>query len=225
MYIINPLQARAAAGLMSTHPPTEKRVKILRGMGGAGLAEYEAAFRKIEGTKTHCIGTRTLSAADSVAVREASAIADTKQDAIARARQAGDLMAGLAGFLFITCACGVRFKVPPDFKHPSLACPRCGRKHKVPQIGPDEIVAATAVAGAIKSAAGAGKTGNSAQTMRDTCKGGGWESFRCACGHPIQISPGFRAFRNLRQMPPPHPDRAARAVVRFAPAVKLVRFR
>ena len=124
MYIINPLQARSAAGLMSTHPPTEKRVKVLRSMGGnVGFAEYEAAYRKIHGNQASCIGTRTLSADTGAEVREPSVKPGTKQDAIARAREAGDLLAGLADYLFIACACGVRIKVPPEFKRPSITCP------------------------------------------------------------------------------------------------------
>ena len=39
LYIINPLQSRAAVGLFSTHPPTHERVKILRsGCAGEVLA-------------------------------------------------------------------------------------------------------------------------------------------------------------------------------------------
>jgi heat shock protein HtpX len=50
MYIVNPLQSRSAVGLFSTHPPTEDRIRILRSMaGGAGLAQYEEAYRKVHG--------------------------------------------------------------------------------------------------------------------------------------------------------------------------------
>ena len=43
MFIINPLYAggREPANWFSTHPPTAERVKILRSMGGASLADYE----------------------------------------------------------------------------------------------------------------------------------------------------------------------------------------
>ena len=62
MYIINPLQASAkAVGLFSTHPSTEKRVRILRAMGGnAGWADYDRAFRKVMKGQDSGIDARTL---------------------------------------------------------------------------------------------------------------------------------------------------------------------
>src|SRR5260221_4426638 len=47
MYIINPMEALAAVGLFSTHPPTENRVHVLRAMGGGvGYVDYDAAYKK-----------------------------------------------------------------------------------------------------------------------------------------------------------------------------------
>ena len=183
MYIVNPLQARAAVGLFSTHPPIDKRVKILRSMGGrAGFADYEAAFRQLEGKKAHCIGARTLASDQSVTARQPSAKPDSKQDAIERAREVGDLLAGLADFLFITCTCGVRLKIPPNFKQPSLSCPRCGHKHEIPHAG-------------ISPTKPAGTPGRTVAQppLRFERKGTGWESFKCSCGHVVQISPAFHA--------------------------------
>ena len=183
MYIVNPLQARAAVGLFSTHPPIEKRVKILRNMGGrAGFADYEAAFRQLEGKKAHCIGARTLASDQSVAARQSSAKPDSKQDAIERAREVGDMLAGLADFLFITCACGVRLKIPPNFTHSSLSCPRCGHKHDIPR----------ASASSTQPAGTPGRPGGK-PPLRFQRKSTGWESFKCSCGHVVQISPAFRA--------------------------------
>ena len=74
LYIVNPLQARAAAGMLSTHPPTEQRIKILRAMaGGAGYVDYENAFRKVRGGDEACIGKQTLGSEGSVPARQASA--------------------------------------------------------------------------------------------------------------------------------------------------------
>jgi len=44
-------------------------------------------------------------------------------------RQAGDLLRKIHHFMFIACACGARIKIPPDYKHDIVQCPRCGRKH------------------------------------------------------------------------------------------------
>jgi heat shock protein HtpX len=137
MYIINPLQAAAtSAGLFSTHPPTARRVQILRAMGGnAGWVDYEQAFRKVTGGKQSGLDERTLASEESIAARGPSAEADAKKDAAARGKEVADLLDRMVGFLLITCPCGVRIKIPPDLRRESVPCTRCGRKHKVPRAG------------------------------------------------------------------------------------------
>ncbi|THB63693.1 MAG: peptidase M28, partial [Desulfovibrio sp.] len=51
MFIINPLKQKgmAASNLSSTHPPIDKRVAILRAMGGAGYDSYQQAFSTVTG--------------------------------------------------------------------------------------------------------------------------------------------------------------------------------
>jgi heat shock protein HtpX len=95
----------------------------------------------------------------------------------------GDLLDRLVNFLLITCACGIRIKVPPDFRHPSIRCTRCGRDHEVPRA--EEVVAAAAV----MSAGAPAKVDGPLQYRR---QGTGWQSFRCSCGRVQQLSPGFR---------------------------------
>ena len=189
MYIVNPLQARASAGLTATHPPTEMRIRILRGMGGqAGLAAYEAAYQKAVGAKKSCIGSRTLGGADAVKARAPTPEPKDKSENVDRKRQVTDLLDRMAEYLFLSCACGVRIKVPPDFKHDALECPRCGREHELPVAE----LAAVAAAGAAGRATR--RPGSPAlPPMRYQRKGQGWESFRCRCGHTIQISPSFSA--------------------------------
>lgn len=187
MYIVNPLQAKAASGLNSTHPPIEKRVRILRGMAGqAGLAAYESAYRQVTGAKRACIDQRTLEGAESVAVRPPSPEPKDKLQTVQRAREVTDLIDRMADYLFLACACGLRIKIPPEFKRDVLDCPRCGRKHEIP--------AATLAAVAAATAVGKGKSPTKkAPPMRYQRKGGGWESFRCRCGHTVQLSPSFSA--------------------------------
>ncbi len=135
LYIINPLQGFSAAGLFSTHPPTDRRVKILRSMaGGAGYPDYEAAYQKVQGTKKRFLGERTLKEGGHVAARKPHA-AGTRQEAIERARSVGDLLGRIEGFLLISCACGVGIKVPPEWKREKVPCPRCGREYDVSQAG------------------------------------------------------------------------------------------
>jgi heat shock protein HtpX len=193
MYIVNPLQARGALGLTSTHPPTEKRVQILRSMGGqAGFAAYEAAYRQATGAKRGCLDAQTLESDTSVECRSATP-EDRKKDAVERARQVSDLVDRMAEYLFLACMCGVRIKVPPDFKGDELKCPRCGREHTIPAAELAAVAAATA--------AGVGKDVPVRQKapqpppppMRYRRKGEGWESFRCRCGHTVQLSPSLSA--------------------------------
>lgn len=131
LYIVNPLQSRAAIGLFSTHPPTERRIRILRSMaGGAGYLEYESAYRQVCGEKRQCIGDGTLQEEEQlISARAATPEKESKKQAIEQAREVGDLFDRLAHFLFIPCACGVRIKIPPDFKRRKIPCPHCGRKH------------------------------------------------------------------------------------------------
>ncbi len=193
MYIVNPLQARSAAGLTSTHPPTQKRVRILRSMGGqAGFAAYEAAYRQATGAKRGCIGARTLESADAVAARSATPAA-RKQDAVERAREVSDLVDRMAEYLFLACACGLRIKIPPDFKRDSVSCPRCGREHEIPAAELAAVAAATAAATGkgLPEAKPAGRP--PPPPMRYRRKAEGWESFRCRCGQTVQLSPSFGA--------------------------------
>jgi heat shock protein HtpX len=71
MFIINPLAARGDAGnLFATHPPTGERVRVLRNMAGAGLGDYEAAYRRTTGHGL--IGARSIQSAPAGAIRAAS---------------------------------------------------------------------------------------------------------------------------------------------------------
>jgi heat shock protein HtpX len=197
MYIVNPLQAVGRSGLFSTHPPTDKRIAILNAMGGnAGWMDYEAAYAKVMG-KGGCLDKKTLASEGSVAARAATPQAESKEDSVARAREVGDFLDRMADFLFIACACGVRIKVPEDLERPEIGCPRCGRQHEVPRAEAVAAVAATAEAiragtDAAQAKQGATPPPDPSAPLRYRRKGEGWESFKCSCGHALQVSPGFR---------------------------------
>lgn len=179
MYIVNPLQReRSAVGLFSTHPPTSERVRILRAMaGGAAYVNYEQAFSRETGQKL--IGATTLKQSKPVEMRGPSAVPE--EDNLSRARLAGDILHRLAGFLFLPCACGLSIKVPPSYKGDMLTCPRCSREHVVP------------VAGAAPGLKPSGRAGAKAAPLVFHRQGKTWQSFRCACGKTIQLSPAFSA--------------------------------
>jgi len=178
MYIVNPLQSMSAVGLFSTHPPTEKRIQILRSMaGGAGFANYEAAYKKIEGGKSQCIGKKTLgSETETTGIRQATAEEkDPKKESLDRVREVFGYLDRTAGFLLIPCTCGMQIKLPPGFKKDSIQCPKCGRKHDVPRAGEQQ------------------QADKAEKKPLDEYhrKSDGWESFQCSCGQNIPLSPAF----------------------------------
>ena len=177
MYIVNPLQAQSAISLFSTHPPTKERIRILRSMGGAGFAAYEEAFRQAHKGE-QCIGSQTLKSDSAVAIRDATEEkAAKKAEAVERAQQITGLLDRIINYTIIPCACGVKLKLPPKFKHDELKCPRCGRTHPVPG-----------------AKAGAAAKERPPEKMTYHRQGAGWEVFQCgACGSNVQLSPNFAA--------------------------------
>ena len=212
LYIINPLAA-SATGLFSSHPPTRKRVEILRAMSGAGWVDYEKAYGQVVGDRTPCLDKETLASEGSINTRQGQAIPAAEADATQRVREVSDLLDRMAHFLLIPCLCGVRIKVPPAFKGDQVKCPRCGRDHAIPTaqgkaatggaaaIGAalaGAIAAGTAAAGT--AAAGSATAGSATASQPGTPmsysrKGNSWESFRCSCGRTQQLSPAFDAKR------------------------------
>ena len=194
MYIINPLKGSAARSLFSTHPPTNERVRILRSMaGGAGYGAYEAAFAKVSGQ--HLIGKQSLSGADAPGARAPSP--KSEQDDLASAREVVDILHRMDGLIFLTCACGLKLKIPKGHKENKIKCPTCSRILALPA----PVIMAGAAAAALDTL---DKTGEPARPKKKPrpeepllfrFKSGKWQSFRCSCGHTIQLSPRFSGAR------------------------------
>ncbi len=127
MYIANPFKkknARKLSDLTSTHPPISERIKILRNMtGGASFKDYSDSFSNVTKTKT-VIPPAALTKED-IALRQASAQAKKKERFEKQFRQVGDIMRKVNGFIFLTCVCGLKLKIPPNFKANKVRCPRC----------------------------------------------------------------------------------------------------
>jgi heat shock protein HtpX len=127
MYIANPFKkknARKLSDLTSTHPPISERIKILRNMtGGASFKDYSDSFSNVTKTKT-VIPPAALTKED-IALRQASAQAKKKERLEKQFRQVGDIMRRVNGFIFLTCVCGLKLKIPPNFKANKVKCPRC----------------------------------------------------------------------------------------------------
>jgi len=132
MYIINPFRKKGmkASDLSSTHPPISERIRILRAMAGASFNDYDQAYRQVhrgEGViPAASIATETVPLATVKLEGEAG-----EPSEIQRARETSDVMWRLSNYNTITCDCGAKLRVPPNFKEPQIKCPHCGRTHQV----------------------------------------------------------------------------------------------
>ena len=135
MYIVNPFKRRTQmrlSDLTSTHPPISERIRILRNMThGASFKDYSDAFTKVTHGKT-VVPVAALGKKEDVALRRAGP-EEIKDDRIGKQmRQVGDIMRRVNQFIFLTCACGLKLKIPPNFRGDSVKCPRCHRSLDIP---------------------------------------------------------------------------------------------
>jgi len=134
MFFANPFKSRGQRGLSdltSTHPPISERIRILRGMShGASYKDYAQAYA----TVTH--GKNIVPAAaltgDEVQLRQG--LPPTTEQGLPQKQthQIGDIMRKVNGFQFLTCECGLKLKIPPNFPSGVVPCPRCRRSLSIP---------------------------------------------------------------------------------------------
>jgi heat shock protein HtpX len=132
MYIVNPFRKKGlkASDLTSTHPPISERIRILRGMAGASFNNYDQAYRQVHGGKG-VISAASLTA-ETVPIATIKLEGEAGElDEVQRARETSDVMWRLSNYKTITCDCGARLRVPPNFKEPQIKCPHCGRTHQI----------------------------------------------------------------------------------------------
>lgn len=181
MFIVNPLYAASGepSSLFSTHPPTSERIRVLRAMAGASLADYEQAYR--QQTSARLIGTRSLQADTSHPIRGGSREGpiQSRQDVMHAAHRR-------YGYIAIPCTCGLEISVPERYERAEIRCFRCGSVWPIPRAVPPVMS---------QGEYGTGRGPVAATPMQYTRTGRGWESFRCGCGRTVQISPAFAAPR------------------------------
>ena len=132
MYIVNPFRkaGQSFANLSSTHPPTADRIKVLRAMGGASLADYEVAYETVRGGRGSVIPRGSLATAGAMGLREPSGDQQVDTDTeVKRAREVSDVMWKKADYQTIDCQCGARLRIPPALNWTKVRCPRCGTVH------------------------------------------------------------------------------------------------
>ena len=185
MFIINPMSLTDGESLLdtSTHPPTHKRIAILRQLqygGKVSFRDYQTLFKKENGAG-RLLPDSALADKGEVAVRSASAESSEPLTPTAKARKITDMIMATSGYLFLPCTCGLKMKIPPTIGKQQVECPRCGRMMTVPSVTSgishtDE------------------KTGpvNGTDSVYKRQTPDSWESCLCSCGHSIQLSPLFR---------------------------------
>jgi len=137
LYIVHPVKAfeKRASSLLSTHPPVEERIAILRNMGHtASVSDYQKAWQRFHKNEKLASAAAIAAAPKGTPVRKPTAkpaSQETKQDRLRRAHEALDFFRRVGGFLFIACACGARLKIPPKYSRPTVRCPRCGAQHSL----------------------------------------------------------------------------------------------
>jgi heat shock protein HtpX len=101
-------------------------------MAGASLADYEQVYQKVHGAGKGVIPASALALSHPAGLRAAEAVAATEEpDKLEKARQTSDLMWRLGSYKTITCDCGTKLRIPPNFKEPAVRCPHCGRSNPV----------------------------------------------------------------------------------------------
>ena len=129
MYIANPFKKkkqRKLSDLTSTHPPISERVRILRNMThGASFKDYSDSFTSVTHRKTPV--PPTALAKEDISLRGPRAKVKKEERLEKQLHQVGDIMRRVNKFIFLTCLCGLKLKVPPNYKADKVKCPRCKR--------------------------------------------------------------------------------------------------
>lgn len=197
MYIVNPLKEKGMklSDLTSTHPPISERIRILRNISqGANYSNYQRAFSSVKGKASPIIPASGIRDSKVMPIRKASVEPKKEYGKKKDAREIGDLIRAVNKFAFIACVCGLKIKIPPDFKKDSIDCPRCGRHIDIPFNELAALAAAGVVLSPEKKREEAEKQAH-AKPITYRRKGAGWESVSCSCGRLIQISPKFLGSR------------------------------
>jgi heat shock protein HtpX len=99
-------------------------------MHGVSFKDYSDSFVKVTGGKT--VIPATALTKEDIALRQASEEAKQEMRKQAQIHQVADIIRKVNDFIFLTCLCGLVMKIPPNYKHDKVTCPRCKRILDVP---------------------------------------------------------------------------------------------
>jgi len=90
-------------------------------MAGASFQDYSDAYKNVTGKRT-IVPPLALTKED-VELRQASE--EAQKHRAGGMHHIGDIIRQVNGFLFLTCTCGLKMKIPPNFKDNKIVCPKC----------------------------------------------------------------------------------------------------
>jgi heat shock protein HtpX len=135
MYIANPFKKKGQMKLSdwtSTHPPISERIRILRNIThGVSFKDYSDSFSSVTHKKT--VVPLAALTKEQITIREAGEKDKKEQRTQSQMRQVGDIMRKVNQFVFLSCVCGLKLKIPPNFKAKNVECPRCHKIHDLPE--------------------------------------------------------------------------------------------
>lgn len=193
-YIANPNKQHLSGSAFATHPPLSERIRILRSMtGGAGYMDYLKSYIQVTNRRRSLIKASDITDTGRIEIRQASGDSQRTESSHGLSRRtAGDIIRAMNNFVFISCPCGLRIKIPPHYTGNQITCPRCRRTHKVSEPGGEKPEAILTARAALDTKDPLPQ--KKAQTVR--FMPGKWHSFTCdRCGCPHELSPRFSGSR------------------------------
>lgn len=175
LYISNPL-SKQTFGFGDTHPPIMERIAILRSLAtGVDFKSYQQTYQRVTKSEKRIIPTVALYRGETIPIRTGSANTEPVIANKVLRKDIGDLVRAINHFAFVNCSCGMKIKVPPEYSEPVIKCPRCGEMRVSPfaKLEKNETRKVNPVSQIYQR------------------KVEGWESFNCACGRMLQLSPIF----------------------------------
>ena len=100
-------------------------------MSGASFKDYSDSYAKTTHTKT--IVPPAALTKEEVTLRSGRAETKKEEGPEKQLRQVGDIMRRVNQFVFLTCLCGLKLKIPPNYKADKVKCPRCKRIFDLPR--------------------------------------------------------------------------------------------
>jgi len=70
---------------------------------------------------------------EDVELRQAAAESRQQEIKSKTHHNIGDIIRQVNGFLFLTCTCGLKMKIPPNFKDSKILCPKCNNLIDLPR--------------------------------------------------------------------------------------------